>query len=81
MSKAAQVLQAADIKVGHTYRGKRYKGFLGYSNDRIVIAMNLGSVQYDSDTVSNGRYYPTVSLAVFLRWAKTDVTESPDVSP
>jgi hypothetical protein len=73
-------LTKADIKVGHTYRGKRFvRNSWGDTNDRTVIWVNqLGTeVQYDSSSVADGRRFPRVEMDVFLRWAKSDVTSEP----
>ena len=68
-------LTREDLKLGHTYRAKRFKqsGF-GTNNDRVILHIGSDSVQYDSDTVRTGRHYPSVSFEKFLKWAKEDVT-------
>lgn len=77
------VLTEADVKVGKTYRAKRFvQGFSG-NNDRYVlwISPDRRKVQYDSDTVRRGRSYPIVGMDVFLRWAKEEVkVEAPACS-
>lgn len=68
-------LAMEDIKVGHTYRGKKQRvGPFGASDDRVVLYAQAGRVQYDSDTVRMGRHYPTVTLDEFRFWAHSDVT-------
>ena len=71
------VLTAEDIKVGSTYRGKRFQQFFNSTNDRVVVWMSSdrSEVQYDSDTVSVGRRLPRVSMEQFLRWAKCEHKE------
>lgn len=82
-------LAAADIKVNHWYRAKRFReGVFRGNNDRIVLYMDRfaiagneqGQVQYDSDTVPEGRHYPTTTLGAFLRWADTDITPIADTA-
>lgn len=59
-----------DLKVGKVYRAKRFReGFFGTNNDRIILWIGASSVQYDSDTVKDGRRYPTTSIESFLNWA------------
>jgi hypothetical protein len=69
------VLTADDVKVGKTYRGKRFGGSATYNNDRSVVYVSSERVQYDSDTVKNGRHYPTVDMEKFLKWAKRELTK------
>lgn len=64
------MLTKKDLKVGSTYRGKRYREFLGQSNDRIIVWIGDTTVQYDSDTVKIGRHLPRIDIEKFLRWAK-----------
>lgn len=45
------------------------------NNDRAVLWIGHGDVQYDSDTVPTGRRFPTMRLEAFARWAKA---HSPD---
>jgi hypothetical protein len=68
------VLTAEDIKVGSTYRGKRFQQFFSSTNDRVVVWMSSdrSEVQYDSDTVPIGRRLPRVSMEQFLRWVKCE---------
>ena len=72
-SKSA--LTAEDVKVGSTYRAKRFTQFLTATNDRHVvwISSDRSEVQYDSDTVAVGRRLPRVSMEKFLKWAKGEV--------
>lgn len=65
-----------EIKQGHTYRAKRQKvGAFGMSDDRVVLYVGAGRVQYDSDTVRDGRHYPSVPIDEFRFWAHSDVTD------
>jgi len=68
-------LTVGDLKVGATYRGKRFREFFGHNNDRIIlwISKQRDRIQYDSDTVRDGRNYPTVDVEKFLKWAKEEV--------
>lgn len=69
-------LTADQIKVGATYRGKRFQsGFAGITNDRRVlwVSQDRQSVQYDSDTVKQGARFPTVTMHKFLNWAKHEL--------
>lgn len=63
-----------DLIRGHIYRGKRFREFLGSNNDRILVWVGGDEVQYDSDTVKDGRRYPRVPVEKFLKWADKDVT-------
>lgn len=70
------MLNPEDIKVGKTYRAKRFKaGPFGGTNDRLVlwVSRDKTQVQYDSDTVTTGRHYPKVSMEAFIKWAKEAV--------
>ena len=75
------MLTKEDLKVGSTYRAKRYKEVmisfnrLGSNNDRIIVWMSDTKVQYDSDTVKMGRRFPIVDIEKFLRWAKEEIKE------
>lgn len=72
-------LTKEDLKVGHLYRGKRFTEILGYTNDRVIIWMGSSwkgdMVQYDSDSVRDGRHYPTVTVEQFLKWAKEEIQD------
>lgn len=68
------MLTKEDLKVGSTYRGKRYKECLGFSNDRHILWMSDTEVQYNSDTVKIGWHYPKIDIEKFLRWAKEKVS-------
>ena len=67
------MLTKEDLKVGSTYRAKRHKECLGFTNDRTIVWMSDTTVQYNSDTVKIGRHYPRISIERFLRWAKEKV--------
>lgn len=70
------VLEIADLKVGHTYRAKRPKMTkFGEINDRIIVAMTAGQVQYDGSAVGLGRKYPLISVDKFLKWAAYDIND------
>lgn len=73
-----QELTREDLIRGHVYRGKRYTGGrdgVRPNNDRVVLHIGNTHVQYDADTVADGRHYPKVEVDKFLRWAKADVTD------
>lgn len=67
-----------ELKVGRVYRAKKprsaYIGMTAYYNDRQVIWIGLGEVQYDSPTVGFGRKFPKVTTEAFLKWAGADIT-------
>lgn len=67
-------LTAAQIRVGVTYRGKRFMQGIGCNNDRTVIwiSEDRKSLQYDSDTVKQGARYPRIDMSKFLRWVKCE---------
>ena len=70
-----------DVLPGKTFRGKRFleNPFIG-NNDRHVlwVSGDKKKVQYNSDTVTNGRHYPTVSMLQFCKWAKEEVFRRPE---
>jgi len=67
-------LKREDIKVGHTYRAKRFMEYpFGGNNDRYILFIGRDTVQYDSDTVKDGRQYPQVPMERFLKWDKSEV--------
>jgi len=68
-------LKLEDLKVGHLYRGKRFREFLGLTNDRVIIYLGRDAVQYDSHTVRQGRHFPQVTVEAFLKWASHEVEE------
>ena len=63
-------LTEKDLKVGRTYRAKRYREWFNCNNDRNIVWMGNTTVQYNSDTVKIGQHYPRVDIEKFLRWAK-----------
>lgn len=65
------------LKVGRSYRGKKPKGcgFPPLFDDRSILFIGGGKVQYDSPSVKIGRNYPTVTVEKFLAWAARDVTD------
>ena len=70
-------LTKEDLKEGSTYRAKRYKEMeFGWNNNRTILWIGEGKVQYDSDIVKDGQNYPMVDIDRFLRWAKEEVLES-----
>ena len=68
-----------DLKVGSTYRAKRYREVLGFNNDRTIVWMGATELQYNSATVKIGRRYPIIDIEKFLRWAKEG--ENSAISP
>lgn len=68
-------LTANDIQRGKTYRAKKFVGTPTCNNDRKVVYVSTTTVQYDSDTVKNGRHYPTVSMEKFLKWVSREVSQ------
>lgn len=84
MCKEKQIeLTRQDLIVGHVYEGKRKQAdFCRLINDRQIIWIGKEFykgefqevIQYDSPTVRNGKHYPKVSIAQFLKWAKRDIT-------
>ena len=72
-------LTAEDIKVGHWYEAKNHRGCGGGrpNNDRQVVWISSfkENVQYNSDTVANGRHLPMVTMEAFLKWAKREICE------
>lgn len=73
-------LTEADIEIGKTYRAKRpLKQWDEIVNDRYVLYVSprRDFVQYDSETVANGRHYPKVPMERFLKWA---ASEAPPVA-
>jgi len=68
-------LTESDIVVGGTYRAKRFRELFGCTNDRYIlwISEDRALVQYDSDTVRNGRHYPKTTMSAFLNWARERV--------
>jgi len=69
------ILNASQIIRGHTYRSSRPRSSPLGNDDRYVVYVCQGEVQYNSDTVRNGARYPMVPMVQFLRWAAKDVTE------
>lgn len=67
-------LEAKDLKIGSWYRGKRFLRGVCVNNDRKVMHIGGGMVQYDSDTVKSGRHYPRIPMERFLKWASHEVT-------
>jgi hypothetical protein len=69
-------MTADDIQIGKTYRAKRFrKSIFGFNNDRRIlwISENRTMIQYDSDTVADGRLFPIISMEQFLKWVKCEV--------
>lgn len=64
-------LKAEDIQVGKVYIPKKRRYALAFE-DRLVVWINKDRtmIQYDSDTIRNGRHYPIISMERFLKWAK-----------
>lgn len=77
-------LTRQDLIVGHVYEAKKKQtNFCREINDRQILWIGKEFykdeyqevIQYDSPTVRNGKRYPKVSVAEFLKWAKSDVTD------
>lgn len=70
-------LTADDLKVGSVYRAKNRPS---NDTDRVIlhISQSREFVQYDSYAVANGRHYPTVPMAKFLKWASHEVDTNGD---
>jgi len=72
-------LKAEDLKIGRWYRAKKpapARGQLGpVVNDREIIWMGNGLVQYDGPAVRDGQHFPRVFVENFLKWAHRDVTD------
>ena len=75
-------LTMENLEVGSWYRAKKIrKDFWGQPNDRQVLWLGkqmyqgkyTDCVQYDSNTVKDGRRYPIVSVEAFLKWAKEKI--------
>lgn len=63
--------------VGHIYEAKRPSsvgGVFRLVNDREIVWIGDGEVQYDSPSLPTGRRLPRVSFADFRRWAGRDIT-------
>ena len=75
-SRVETPLRPQDIVTGSRYRARKpRRDIWGSYDDRLVIWRGPASVQYDSQSVSIGRHYPTVNLYRFLMWAGSLVTE------
>lgn len=63
--------------IGKVFEAKKPKriGFSGLWNDRQILYIGDGLIQYDSPSVKHGRKYPAVSIEEFEKWAGRDVTE------
>lgn len=70
-------LTARQLHVGGVYRAKRFREFMGETNDRTIvwISADKAHVQYDSDTVKIGRRLPVIPIDKFLGWAKFEVVK------
>lgn len=68
-----------ELKVGRVYRAKKprpvYTGVTAYYNDRQVLWIGLGEVQYDSPSIGFGKKYGKATTEAFLKWAGSDVTD------
>ena len=68
-------LTQADLKAGHWYKAKRVREYLFRGpNDRYIMRLSPGNVQFDGPEVKDGRHYPTVSIEKFLKWADRELT-------
>lgn len=69
-------LTEADLEVGGLYRAKKPLTCRnGEPNDRVILWIGSGKVQYDSYAVANGRRYPSVTFEKFLAWADRRIEE------
>ena len=59
-----------DLRPGTTVRGHNFFEVFGKNNDRLVIACNGSTVEYDDDTVGVEETFPIVLVEDFLAWAK-----------
>lgn len=64
-------MEEKEIVVGRTYCGTKKDSH--YYRYVLWINESRSLVQYDSDTVGNGRLYPKVSMEKFCKWAKEEV--------
>jgi hypothetical protein len=68
-----------DLVVGATYRAKSPVRtgtiFCPMWNDRTILWIGIGEVQYDGPAVKFGRKYPRVKTEAFLRWAGRKMAE------
>lgn len=74
------MLTENDLQVGRVYRAKRPIGvFVNFAtrvpNDRVILWMGDGKVQYDGPTVKVGQRQPKVTVEAFLKWAAYDCTQ------
>ena len=67
-----------DLNVGVWYRAKKPKvitvGFSSEPNDRQIIWMGNGFVQYDGPSVKNGKKFPKITVDKFMKWAASELT-------
>lgn len=64
------------LRVGATYRGKKPRKYLdGSFNDRTILWVGQGRVQYDGPAVKDGSKYPSVTHAQFWAWADHEVLQ------
>lgn len=74
--KTKTQLTADALEVGGWYRAKQYREFLTINNDRQIIWKGITQVQYNSDSVRNGRHFPRVTIEAFLKWADRRLTDA-----
>ena len=74
-------LTAEDLQVGKWYRaksprmvGKTFGNIDGEPNDRQIIWIGLGQLQYDGPSVKLGARYPEQDIEKFLKWAGRELT-------
>lgn len=71
-------MENIEIKVGRVYRAKKPKpvGFFErLYDDRVVLYVDPGRVQYDSPSVKVGKKHPFIEREKFIKWASRDVTD------
>lgn len=64
-----------NIQVGRTYRAKKPANCGGLFNDRQVLYIGIGIVQYDGPAIPLGGKYRVVTREAFEKWAGEDITE------
>lgn len=68
-----------ELKVGRTYRAHKPAQAGSWLspevNDRTILHIGIETLQYDGPSVKHGAKYPSVTIAAFLKWAASDVTD------
>lgn len=72
-------METLQLRVNRTYRAKKPAQAGSWLrpevNDRTILYISVGTLQYDGPSVKPGAKYPTVSIEAFLKWAASDVTD------